>query len=89
MHCRLPQQVPSNKETGGFINRNLTATAKVIFAEYGIPCKLMSDASTNFISDRFRKFCSSPNIEQAVPSAYHHESNGQVEACITFIKMYV
>ena len=45
---------------------NLIAAAKVIFAEYGIPCKLMSDAGTNFISDRFRKFCSSLNIKQAV-----------------------
>ena len=65
---------------------NLIATAKVIFAEYGIPCKLMSDTGTNFISDRFRKFCSSLNIEQAVLSAYHHQSNGQVKTCIKFIK---
>ena len=46
----------------------------------------MSDVGTNFVSDRFRKFCSSLNIEQAVASAYHHQSNGQVEACIKFIK---
>ena len=28
----------------------------------------MSDAGTNFISDRFRKFCSSLNIKEAVSS---------------------
>ena len=46
----------------------------------------MSDAGTNFVSERFRQFCKSINIEQAVSSAYHHQSNGQVEACIKFIK---
>ena len=45
---------------------SLTATKKVIFAEYGIPCRLMSDAVTNFVSDRFRTFCSRLNIKQAV-----------------------
>ena len=70
----------------GLSTENLIATAKIIFAEYGIPCKLMSDAGTNFISDRFSKFCSSLNIKQAVSSAYHHQSNEQVKACIKFIK---
>ena len=46
----------------------------------------MSDAGTNFVSDGFRKFCSRLNIKQAVSSAYHHQSNGQVEARIKFIK---
>ena len=65
---------------------SLITTVKVIFAEYGIPCKLMSDTGTNFISDKFRKFCTKLNIEQAVSSVYHHQSNRQVEACIKFIK---
>ena len=46
----------------------------------------MSDAGTNFVSERFRQFCKSINIEQAVSSVYHHQSNGQVKACIKFIK---
>ena len=70
----------------GLSTEKLITTAKVIFAEYGILHKLMSDASTNFVSDKFRKFCSSLNIEQAVLSAYHHQINGQVKACIKFIK---
>ena len=77
---------PVVKRMEGLSTENLIATAKVIFAEYGIPCKLMSDAGTNFVSDKFRKFCRSLNIEQAVSSAYHHQSNGQVKACIKFIK---
>ena len=48
--------------------------------------KLMSDTGTNFVSDRFRKFCNSINVKQAVSSAYHHQSNRQVKTCIKFIK---
>ena len=77
---------PAIKRMEGLSTGSLITTTKVIFVEYGIPCKLMSDAGTNFISDKFRKFCSRLNIEQAVSSAYHHQSNGQVKACIKFIK---
>ena len=63
---------PVVKRMEGLSTENLITTAKVIFAEYGILCKFMSDSGTHFISDRFRKFCSSLNIEQAVSSAYHH-----------------
>ena len=48
--------------------------------------RLMSDAGGNFISEKFKNFCNSLNIKQAVSSSYHHQSNGQVEACIKFIK---
>ena len=65
---------------------HLINAVTAIFAKYGIPCKIMSDADTNFVSERFRQFCKSINVEQAVSSAYHHQSNGQVEACIKFIK---
>ena len=77
---------PVVKRLEGLSTENLITTAKVIFAENAIPCKLMSDIGTNFISDRFKQFCSSLNIKQAVSSAYHHQSNGQVKACIKFIK---
>ena len=46
----------------------------------------MSDAGTNFVSDKFRQFCKTINVEQAVSSVYHQQSNGQVEACIKFVK---
>ena len=46
----------------------------------------MSDAGDNFISEKLKNFCSSLNIKQAVSSSYHHQSNGQVEACFKFIK---
>ena len=65
---------------------SLITTTKVIFAEYGIPHRLMSITGTNFVSDKFRRFSNWLNIEQVVSSAYHHQSNGQVETCIEFVK---
>ena len=47
--------------------------------------KLVSDAGTNFVSEQFKDHrCL--NIDQAVTSSYHHQSNGQVEACVKFMK---
>ena len=77
---------PIIKRLEGLSAENLTNAVKIIFAEYGIPHKIMSDAGTNFVSDRFQTFCRGINVEQATSSAYHHQSNGQVEAYITFIK---
>ena len=77
---------PVIKRVERLSTESLIATTKVIFVEYGIPLKLMSNAGTNFISDKFRKFCSRLSIKQAVSSVYHDQSNGQVEACINFIK---
>ena len=50
MCCRLSQQIPSNKEMEGLSAENLITKIKIIFAEYGIPCRLMSDAGSNFVS---------------------------------------
>ena len=65
---------------------SLILTCKFIFAEYSIPKKIMSDSGSNFISDKFKTFCKSLNIEWAFSSSYHHWSNGQVEACIKSVK---
>ena len=45
---------------------SLIAAVNFIFAEYGIPHRLMSDAGSNFISEKFKNICKSLNIEQAV-----------------------
>ena len=79
-------EFPIVKRLEGLSAESLITTIKVIFTEYGIPHKLMSDAGMNFVSDKFQKFCNSINVELAVLLAYHHQSNGQVEACIKFIK---
>ena len=76
---------PIVKRLEGLSAENLTNAVKIIFVEYSIPHKIMSDAGTNFVSDRFQKFCRAINVEQAT-LAYHHQSNGQVKACFKFIK---
>ena len=77
---------PVIKRLEGLSADNLINMVKTIFAKYGIPHKLMLDVGTNFVSDKFCQFCKLVNIEQVTSSAYPHQSNGQVEACIKFIK---
>ena len=74
------------KKMEGLSADSLTLVLKVVFAEYGIHKRVMSDAGGNFISEKFKNFCNSFNIEQAVSLLYQHQSNRQVEACIKFIK---
>ena len=56
------------------------------FSEYGIPKRIRSNAGGNFISEKFKNFCKSLSIEHVISSSYHHQSNGQVKACIKFAK---
>ena len=46
----------------------------------------MSDAGSHFISDMFRQLCKCTKIEQVRSLSHHHQSNGQVEVCIMFVK---
>ena len=48
--------------------------------------KITSDAGTNFVSEKSWDFCRHLNIYQAVSSSYNHQSSGQVETCIKFMK---
>ena len=77
---------PVIKRLEGLSAENLINMVKIIFTKYGIPHKIMSDVGTNFIANRFWQFCKSINVEQVISSMYHHQSNGQVKACIKFIK---
>ena len=36
---------------------SLIAAVKIIFVEYGIPHRIMSDAGSNFLSEKFKNFC--------------------------------
>ena len=65
---------------------NLILACKITISEYGLPKEIMSDTDGNFISYEFKRFCGNVNIEQAVTSSFYHQSNGQVEVCIKFIK---
>ena len=77
---------PAIKKTEDLSPDSLILTCKIIFAEYRLPKNIMSGSGGNFVSDKFRTFCKSINIEQAFSSSYHHQSNGQVEAYIKFVK---
>ena len=65
-----------SKQTKDLSADSLILTCKIIFAEYVVPKKIMSDSGSNFISDKFKAFCKSLNIKQAFLSSYHHQSNG-------------
>ena len=54
---------------------SLIITCTIIFSEYGLPKKIMSDIGGNFVSDKFKQFCKNLNIDQATSSLYHHKSN--------------
>ena len=49
----------------------------------------MSDTGGNFVLDKCKQFCKNLNIEQATSSSNHHQSIGQIEACIKFIKFTI
>ena len=65
--------------------RNITAlTCAKAFCEewvfkYGQPALLLSDRGTQFVSQFFNHVCSILGIRQAFTSAYHPQTNGQVE----------
>ena len=67
---------------------DLDQTTKIIFAKFGLHKKIISDAGMVLTSDKFKIYCRqrSISIDQAIKSSYHHQSNGQVEACIKFVK---
>ena len=47
---------PVIKRMEGLSAESLITTVKVIYAEYGIPHRLMSDTGSNFVSEKFRSF---------------------------------
>ena len=59
MYCRLLQQVPGCEE-----DVDLIQAIKVVFTEFGLPQKWVSDADTNFVSEEFKEFCRHLNIDQ-------------------------
>ena len=79
-------KVPVITKTEDLSAYSLILACKIMFSEYHLPKKTISAAGGNFISDKFKRFCKNLNIEQEVSSSYHHQTNGQVEACSKFIK---
>ena len=65
---------PIIEQVEGFGTENLIKTCK-IFLEYGLTRKMVSDVSTNFISEKFENVCKRLHIHHAVSSSYNHQSN--------------
>ena len=81
-HSKFPTVKKVNNLSAG----NLVQMIKLIFAEYRLLKETVSDVNTNFTAETFKDFCRKMNIQQTITSSYHHHSNGQVDACIKFVK---
>ena len=77
---------PIVKKANGFSADDLIKAAKIVFAVFGLPKKIVLEAGRNVLSDRFKQFCRQLNIDKAITSSNHYHSNGQVETCIKFVK---
>jgi transposase InsO family protein len=51
----------------------------MIFPHFGTPRILISDGGTHFTGKNFKKCLSKLGIEHRVSTAYHPQTNGQVE----------
>ena len=58
------------KRMEGLSAESLIAAVKIIFAEYGIPCRLMSDAWSNFISENSKISVTASTLSKQ----YHHHT---------------
>ena len=77
---------PIIKKAEDLSTDSLILAHKIIFSEYGLLKKIMSDAGSIFVSDRCKQFYKNLNTEQATSSSYYHQSNGPIEVCIKFMK---
>ena len=74
---------PVRKRMQGLSPESLITKIKVIFAKYDILHRLISDADSKFVSEKFKSFCSSLNIEQAMSSSYHHNQSYKIQITTT------
>ena len=65
---------------------SLIPACKVIFSDYGLAKKIMSDAGCNSISDKFKQFCKKYEHITSYIITVTSPKQWKVEACIKFIK---
>ena len=80
MHCRLLQQASYCKKVDSLTADELVKAAKIVFKEFQLPKKFISDVGINFTSDTLKV------LQADEYRADHHHRNGQVDECIKFIK---
>ncbi len=59
---------------------------RTIFANFGIPEKIVSDNGPQFISDEFETFCIKNGINHVKTPPYHAKSNGAAERLVQILK---
>ena len=47
----------------------------IIFSEYGLPSKVVSDAGTNFVSEKVENFCKELSIHYIMSFSYNNQNN--------------
>jgi hypothetical protein len=57
-----------------------------VFADFGLPSRIISDNGPQLTSRKFKEFVGSKGIEHVTSSPLHPSGNGQVERCIGTIK---
>ena len=77
---------PVVNQMDGLNTDGLIKMWKILFVEFILMRKIMSDAGTNFVLANFREFCRHLNIYQVISSWHNHEDNWQAEQCVKLIK---
>ena len=77
---------PVVKKLESMSAQDLIQVTKVVFAEFGLPKNIFSDAGTNYFSEQSKDFCKCLNIDQVMTLLYHHQINVQMEAFIKSVK---
>ena len=72
---RFPEAIPMRKITASSVAKGLTK----FFSTFGLPRTVQTDQGTNFQSKLFNQVLQTLNVQHAVSSAYHPESQGALE----------
>ena len=59
---------------------------EAVFARFGYPVTLVTDNSSQFSSEAFKKFCLERGIRHKFSPPYHPQSNGQAERWVDVLK---
>lgn len=62
------------------------STLKKIFSIEGLPDVIVSDNGPQFVSEEFKKFCKTNNVQHLTTAPFHPASNGQAERFVRTFK---
>ena len=76
---------PTVKQLVGFTTDKLIETFEIIFSEYGLPSKIISDVEINFTSEKFKNLCKQLSTNHTVSSSNisskHWRDRGMHKMC--------